>query len=144
VLSVPLWLGSAAERGIAFARRFPPMQRLAMPKIAGSDIRDSEMRARNNLAQGKAAMSFAAVISLSDLQAHVRTRLGEVQAPTLLMHARQDHTAPFACMAKLAGGLGTPRAEIRQIALERSFHVITLDVERQMVFDAVLDHVQTH
>jgi carboxylesterase len=86
-------------------------------------------------------MSFAAVVSLSDFQAHVRAGLGDVRAPTLLIHARHDHTAPFACMATLARGLGTSPTEIRQVVLERSFHVITLDVERQMVFDAVRNHV---
>jgi carboxylesterase len=136
-LSTPLWLMPAAERGIGWARRLPWMQRLALPKFAGPDICDPEMRAANAVAQGRAAMPFLPVLSLADLQAHLRTRLHEVKAPTLLMHARRDHTAPFACMEALQRELPDARA----IALERSFHVITLDVERQMVFDAVREHV---
>ena len=143
-LSAPLWLTPAAERGLQLARRFPLMQLLAMPKLAGSDVRDPEMRRLNNLAQGRAAMPFRAVVSLSDLQARVRAGLGEVNAPALLMHSEQDHTAPFACMAELARLLGTPAQQRTEIVLTQSFHVITLDVERQRVFDAVAEHVIGH
>ena len=43
-------------------------------------------------------------------------------------------------MEHVAGALGTPRPWIYPVPLERSFHVVTLDVEREQVFRAVGDH----
>jgi esterase/lipase len=64
-----------------------------------------------------------------------------VRSPVLLAHSRSDHTVPFACMEAIAKRLGTPRGQVRQLILERSHHVITLDVERELVFRAVTDHI---
>jgi esterase/lipase len=47
-------------------------------------------------------------------------------------------------MRALVDGLGTPRTDLRELVLERSFHVITLDVEREIVFNAVTEHLSSH
>jgi carboxylesterase len=69
---------------------------------------------------------------------HLRDKLGEVRHPTLLAHAQRDHTVPFGCMDAIAHRLGA--TEVRKLVLHDSFHVITLDVERDKVFAAVADH----
>jgi carboxylesterase len=145
VLSAPLTLGRAALAFDRVLRRLPPWaRRAALPKLAGSDISDPEMRRRNAIAQGRAGMPLGALHSLIELGARLRApgALAEVRAPTLLMHSRQDHTVPFACLSEIAGRLGAPI--VRTQALDRSFHVITLDVEREQVFRAVGDHLLEH
>ena len=45
-------------------------------------------------------------------------------------------------LERIAVSLGSK--VVKRLALERSFHVITLDVERDLVFRAVADHVREH
>ncbi len=139
VLSAPLWLPPQAEQFARFTARLPLIRRAALPKIAGSDIRDPEMKARNARAQRRAGMPLPALASLVELGAHLRDRLGEVETPTLLIHSERDHTVPYACMDAIAHRLGT--AEYRKLTLHESYHVITLDVERDTVFAAVAEWV---
>ena len=70
--------------------------------------------------------------------------LGEVveagvnsETPTLLMHSERDHTVPYECMDAIAYRLGT--AEYKKVTLRESYHVITLDLERDKVFAAVAE-----
>src|SRR5262249_23524941 len=111
-------------------------------KLAGSDIRDPEARALNKIAQGRAGMPLQALHSLIEFGEYLQPRIHEITQPTLLVHSRNDHTIPFACMDYLAKNLVS--REIVEVPLERSFHVITLDVDREQVFRAVEDHVTTH
>jgi carboxylesterase len=112
---------------------------LSLPKIAGSDIADEEQRLQNEIAQGASGMPLAALHSLVELGRAVEPRLHEIAQPTLLLHSRNDHTIPFACMDEIAARLAGP---VETVALERSFHVLPLDVERQQVFDAVERHLR--
>jgi carboxylesterase len=146
VLSTALRLPRAAYVADSVIARLPfnILRRAALPKLAGSDIADPEMKRRNTRAQGRAGMPLSSLRSLMDFGRELTPRLGEIRAPALVAHARRDHTVPFASMQTLVDGLGTPRAELRTLVLERSFHVITLDVEREMVFNAVADHLLAH
>lgn len=137
VMAAPLWLPPQAETFANITSRLPLIRHAALPKIAGSDISDAEMRKRNGRAQGKAAMPLAALSSLVELGAYLRDKLGDVHTPTLLAHSMRDHTVPFACMDAIAHRLGT--ADYAKLVLHHSFHVITLDRERDKVFAAVAD-----
>jgi carboxylesterase len=142
LLAPALWLQKSAERFDALMAR-SPFAGLALPKLAGSDIRDKEMRRQNGIAQGRAGMSLQALHSLVEFGQYLKPRLHEVTQPALLMHGKNDHTIPIACMDYVASALGTPRPWIYTVPLERSFHCITLDVERAQVFAAVGDHFDT-
>jgi carboxylesterase len=136
-MSAPLWLPAHAEQFARGMTRLPLLRAFALPKLAGSDIRDPEMKRRNGIAQGRAAMPVRALLSLVELGAYLRDKLGDVRTPTLLVHSQQDHTVPFACMDAIAHRLGT--ADYAKLTLRDSFHVVTLDVERERVFTAVAD-----
>ena len=82
-------------------------------------------------------MPVRALQSLVDLGAHLRDKLDDVRAPTLLVHSERDHTVPFACMDAIAHRL--THAPYAKLVLHESFHVVTLDVERERVFTAVAD-----
>jgi carboxylesterase len=73
----------------------------------------------------------------------VRGKLGAVRSPLLVVHGRRDHTAPFSCSDELLRRAGAPL--IRRRALPKSWHLVSLDVERDVVvaevgafFDAAL------
>lgn len=138
-LSTALWLPKAAMRLDRVVQRVPLVRELALPKLAGSDIADPEMRRCNQIAQGHAAMPLPALHSLIEFGRYLEPRLGEVHQPALIGHSRLDHTVPFECSDRVARALGSQ--VIERLTLERSFHVITLDVEREQVFRAVTDHL---
>jgi carboxylesterase len=142
VLATALWLPPAALRFDRLIQRVPGVRNLALPKVAGSDIADREMRVRNQIAQGRAGMPLSALHSLVEFGAYLKPRLGQITAPALVGHSRLDHTIPFACMDHIVRSLGSK--QIAQLVLERSFHVVTLDLEREQVFRAVGDHMDVH
>lgn len=142
-LSAPVWLPKPIELLIKvtrWLRRTPPT--IAVPKGAGSDIADPVMRQRNNLAQGAVGLPIVAVLSLREFMDHVRAGLGDVKVPTLLMHGRKDHTVPFSCLAAIQAGVGTREVETR--TLEKSYHVVTLDLDREQVITDVDAHFSRH
>jgi carboxylesterase len=101
-------------------------------KKHGPDIRDPEAK-RNffNLD----AMPLTCVQSIIDLQHHLRKRLPEIKTPALLMHAKMDSTAPYASMNEIASLLKSRLCET--VTLENSYHILTLDFDK----DLVIDHV---
>jgi carboxylesterase len=141
-LSPAFWLRPEAEAFSQLVSRVPFLRYMALPKLAGSDIRDPEMRKRNGIAQGKAAMPMPSLASLIAFQHHLRDKLGEVRAPTLLMHSERDHTVPIACMDAVAHRL--VNAPVRTMRLVEPYHVITLDVGKEIVFEAVAEHFTAH
>jgi carboxylesterase len=142
MLATALWLPERAVRLDHAISRVPLLRDLALPKLAGSDIRDPEMRRRNKVAQGHAAMPLPALHSLVELGEYLKPRLGGVSQPALVAHGRLDHTIPFACMAHVTRSLGS--RVITELVLEESFHVLTLDVERETVFRAVAAHMREY
>ena len=132
LLASALRLQPFLERLIRWAGRSRWMAPRAFPKWGGSDIRDVAMRKRNPSSPG---FPVGALNSLLDLAAHAGAHLGEVDRPALVAHARRDHTIPFAAHAQLLAGLGAHVEE--ELVLERSHHVITLDVERELLFHRI-------
>ena len=72
-LAPALFLAPPALRFVEVTRRLPLLHRAALPKLAGSDIFDRELRRLNGIAQGRAWMPLAALTSLVDLGTHVRS-----------------------------------------------------------------------
>ena len=138
-LAAPLWFSRAAELITTLTRRLGRRPGLTIPKLSGSDIADPVMKQRNNLAQGTVGLPIPAVISLRDFADQVRALLPRVKVPALLVHAPQDHTAPYDCMAVLAKELGSPRVETMDAP--RSFHVLPLDYDRDAIAEAVARHI---
>jgi carboxylesterase len=100
-------------------------------KPNGSDISIPEMRHGN---PGLPAFPIAALRQLLDLMDIVRADLPSVRAPTLVVHARHDHVVPMDDSLELTGSLGSEIIE--RLWLERSFHVVGLDVESAQAVEA--------
>lgn len=133
-LAAPLFIARVLTVAIRSSQRSSLLRRLAVPKLIGSDIADREMRRLNPRPAG--GMPVRALGSLVELMDHVRPRVGEIDRPALVVHGRRDHTVPPASADAIANGL---RGPVERMTLERSFHVLTLDVEREALFRRVGD-----
>jgi carboxylesterase len=97
-------------------------------KANGPDIADPAMRTAS---RSYPVMPLAAVVELLRLQATVRAELPRVLQPVLLLHGRDDHSAPLANLELLRRELGSRAVEAH--VLERSWHVVTVDHDRDEV-----------
>jgi carboxylesterase len=136
-LATPLWLGGLSGR-VARWVTGPLAGRIRrLPKLGGSDVRDRRVRAEN---PGYASIPTRALGELLAFMPIVDAVLPELRLPLLVLHARHDHTAPVACAARIA-----ERAHARRIRiLPRSYHLIAVDVERDIVAAEVTGFVCRH
>jgi carboxylesterase len=74
------------------------------------------------------------VAELVELQRQARAWLPSVGQPVLAIHARQDHTAPLSNLDLLKAGIADLR---RTVILEDSYHVVTVDRDKERVVSEV-------
>lgn len=133
-LATPLWLFPLARSVVWATRPEHPLGDRAgralrrLPKIGGSDLRDREMKRRNPCYQ---TIPLRALHELVAFMGEVEGSLPRVRVPTLVMHARQDHTAPYASSERIAARVAA--GVVRHRPLDRSYHLIAVDVERDLV-----------
>jgi carboxylesterase len=126
----PLQMGDGRLRWLPALARIPWLARrwASIPKANGPDIADPAVRAAS---RSYRAMPLVAVLELLRLQGLVRAELGRVTQPALLLHGRGDQSVPVANLEILRRMLGSRRVETH--VLERSWHVVTLDYDRDEV-----------
>jgi carboxylesterase len=83
--------------------------------------------------------SIAELKNLLDL---LHTQVTTIDAPILLINSKGDLSFPVSHMKKYQQLIASPKLET--MLLEKSRHVITEDVERDVVFQAVLNFIQKH
>lgn len=127
-LSAPLWLSPWIMKGVPLTLRSSLLRGVIVPKLGGSDIADPEMRRKNPTGHGVPLRSVGALL---EFMAEVDRGVGEVERPALVAHGRRDRTVPFGCMESIASRLCGP---VERFVLDRSAHVVTLDVERERLF----------
>ncbi|HET7502167.1 MAG TPA: alpha/beta fold hydrolase [Kofleriaceae bacterium] len=140
-LAAPLWFDGLAglaarwltgRHGERLQRWIPPL-----PKIAGSDVRDRRVRAENPGYRAVPTRAFGELVAFMRV---VDAELPRIAAPVLVLHGRRDHTAPVACATRIAARTRTRNVRI----LPHSFHLIAVDVERDIVAAEVIDFVRRH
>ena len=94
----------------------------------GPDIADPITRAAS---RSYRTMPLAGILELLALQHAVRGELDRVTQPAMLLHGRGDHSVPVAGMVRLRQRLGSRSVEAHVLA--RSWHVVTLDYDRDEV-----------
>jgi carboxylesterase len=103
-----------------------------------SDIHDAAARSVHPSCR---LMPLSAPMKLLDLSAVVRPMLPRVMQPALVIHARRDHTCPMrknvSYVMKHLGSL-----EKRAVELEDSYHVITVDSDKERIADEVTAFVE--
>jgi len=132
----PIRLGDGRLRWLPALARIPWLARrwATIPKLNGPDIADPAVRAAS---RSYRAMPLTAVLELLRLQAIVRDEVRHVAQPALLLHGRGDHSVPFANLELLRNDLASRWVETH--VLERSWHVITLDYDRDEVARLTVD-----
>jgi len=129
-------LSASFELTNRWATRLGPVVRSVLPLFpeslrylnkGGSDIADPVERMQRPTYQ---RLPLRGVAELIDLQRRARAWLPSVEQPVLAIHARQDHTAPLSNLDLLETTIGDLR---RALILEESYHVITVDRERELV-----------
>jgi len=71
-----------------------------------------------------------------------KAALPQVAAPILIMHGRQDHTVEPANAPYIYEHVSSEDKEL--LWLERSYHVVTLDYDRDTVADRTFDFIKRH
>lgn len=113
----------------------PLTRRLYLHSDEGSDIHDQSARLIHPTCK---LMPLSAPLELLKLSALVRPRLERVHQPALIMHSRRDHTCPCEKNVEyVMEHLGSTQK--RAVILEESFHVITVDSEKDRVASEVID-----
>lgn len=130
VYGVPIRIADVRARWLPVLARVPWVARrwAIIPKGDGPDISDAAARAAS---RSYRAMPLAGIVQLIRLQGIVRRELRRITQPALLLHGRHDHSAAVANLALLRRSLGSRWIEAH--VLERSWHIVTLDVERDEV-----------
>jgi carboxylesterase len=70
------------------------------------------------------------LISLMEATTELHGRLGNIRCPVLILTSPQDHVVPPSSSDVLAGGVAGP---VERVVLARSYHVATLDFDRDLV-----------
>jgi len=105
---------------------------------SGSDIHDAAARGIHPTMR---LLPLSAPLNLLDLSKMVRRRLERVTQPALVIYSRQDHTCPIGRNRSfVTRHLGS--AERREVVLEESYHVITVDNEKPQVAAEVRTFVE--
>jgi carboxylesterase len=99
--------------------------------IFREDIRDATERLSYQRRKVTPWVSLAPMRTMLEALPFVRSQLGAVQCPVLVVGARNDHVVPVRDAHIISQELGSVRKEL--CILQRSWHVVTRDVERHIV-----------
>ncbi|MDO8519988.1 MAG: alpha/beta fold hydrolase [Deltaproteobacteria bacterium] len=127
-LATPLYLKPWVRRVLPVVWHTPLRRIWRIQKKFGVDIKDES--AKENF-WNYDAMPISCSAGILELQALVRETLSKIQTPLLLIHSRHDSTAPFNSMAVIAKEVASPVTE--SVVLENSYHVITLDYDKDLL-----------
>ncbi|HEY6393922.1 MAG TPA: alpha/beta fold hydrolase [Candidatus Binataceae bacterium] len=138
MLAPAFFLTPLATIGLKLASWFGDRARAVyLANSAGSDIHDAQALLVHPTMP---LFPIAAPMNLLELSALVRKKIAKVKQPALIIHSRRDHTCPMKRNVKfLMKHLGS--AEKRAIILDESFHVITVDSDKDRVASEAIEFV---
>jgi carboxylesterase len=82
------------------------------------------------------ATPLAPLLSLAAAADEFRDDLGKIACPVLIMNSPQDHVVEPVNSDILAAGVSGP---VERVTLERSYHVATLDYDKDLVSERAID-----
>jgi carboxylesterase len=118
-------------------RHFAPLVRLLVASLPGvsNDVADPDMR---EIAYDR--LPTRATYSMFRFLQTVRPRLKDVTVPALIVHSRNDHTAHPENATLVHDSISSTDKRIEW--LERSYHVITIDYDRERVAELTTEFIQ--
>jgi carboxylesterase len=99
----------------------------------GSDVADPDV-----VESAYDRVALAPLLSMFEVSGRVLPRLGSITCPLLLMTSPQDHVVPPTDSDVLAGAVSGP---VERVSLDRSYHVATIDFDRDLVIDRSLGFI---
>lgn len=110
-------------------------------------IKDERLRARilaameagNSADAGLLYMPGRSLGELLRLISSLKRRLPEIRTPALVIHAREDDVTSIKNASYIAAHIG---GHFEKVLLENSYHMITLDQERDLVADYSIDFIR--
>jgi carboxylesterase len=118
-------------------RHFTPVMRYVLKSVpgVGNDIADPEGR---EICYDR--VPVAAAHHMLRAAKRARDSLPRMSAPLLVIHSRNDHTSKPVNAETIYRKAGSPDKEI--VWLERSYHVITLDFDKDEVYRRTLEFIR--
>ena len=101
-----------------------------------------EMRLKRMSCVGAATLALDGLYQARRLIGDVKRRLSSIKAPTLIMHAVEDDMASPRSAAYVEDRIGA--THVRKVLLRDSYHIITLDNERDTVADETVSFFKRH
>lgn len=95
-----------------------------------------EMKVSGSSAAGASRLSAEGIFQAHRLIKEVRRGLGQVRTPALIIHAEEDDVSSTASADFVDSHIGSTSK--RKLILHDSYHIITLDNEKEHVADATL------
>ena len=92
-----------------------------------------------NLKRKKKVYKFTSLHAVDELRMffnHLNNDIPEIEQPVLMIHGLKDHTIPFESAVDVYERLSSKYKKF--VFLKKSFHLITMDVEKKIVFDEAL------
>lgn len=120
----------AGEAFIDILRQTIEQGTTTMPAV-GNDVADPSQQ---ELAYD--AVPVPGLLSLLEAQIALAPSLGDVRCPTLIITSRNDHVVPPSSSDYLAAHVSGP---VERVFLERSFHVATIDYDRDDIAARAVD-----
>lgn len=99
----------------------------------------AQMEKGGQTAAGAAKSSLVGVYQTERMMRYLRANLRHVSAPTLILHAREDDTSSLRSADLVATEIAS--RVVRKVILENSYHIITMDNDKDLVVQETLDFV---
>lgn len=109
------------------------------PKKDGPDIHDPDAKLKIRCYN---QYPLEAVLQFRQLIEHTYDDLGEISAPLLVFHSKQDHTIPVKNAELILKQVASEDKQIR--LLQNSFHIITMDYEKEDVKRETFEFIYAH
>lgn len=98
-----------------------------------------QMESTGNSAAGARDLPLSAIYEAYRMMRRIKASLPEIRQPALILHAAEDEMASLRTPALLAGRLGS--SLIEKIIFANSYHMLTLDNDREGVAQACVEFV---
>jgi carboxylesterase len=140
VLAAPVWM-NGINWGFATASAFTPL-RFVMPFVRKPEPDGERLRAIREKNPGYAVVPTRSAASLWWAMMRMRPEATKVRSPALLIYSRVDGEVPYANLRILSALIGS--REKKEVTLERSSHLMTLDIEAGIVINEVKSFFSKH
>jgi carboxylesterase len=124
----------------ATQRRFAGLAKYLAPVIKSQPAIGNDIKMSGPVELAYDRTPIAAFASLQELWTVTLADLPRVTAPILMFRSREDHVVePLSGLLLQAGATSTT---VREVILEDSYHVATLDNDAQLIFDLSTEFIQ--